>query len=160
MKTPDGWSQERLAAAAAVGLPVGSSTLCSEGEVTQRLSWREIHRIGPGLFNLGNTCFLNATLQCLAYLAPFVQLLRNDDGRVDELSSFGASVSSAQSFAVANGASIDWLAIMKKHLTKVQEATAHGTKTVSPKGVASHIRWAANSPPPSTGLRNSACSER
>ena len=31
-------------------------------------------RIGHGLINLGNSCFLAATVQCLTHLAPFANL--------------------------------------------------------------------------------------
>lgn len=39
------------------------------------LNWSRIRRIGIGLLNLGNNCYLNATLQCLAYTPPLSQWL-------------------------------------------------------------------------------------
>jgi ubiquitin C-terminal hydrolase len=42
------------------------------------INWKKMKRSGPGLYNHGNTCFLNSTLQCLVHIAPFTQLLMEE----------------------------------------------------------------------------------
>ena len=44
-----------------------------------KLEWPKIRPVGAGLVNLGNTCFLNSTLQCLIYTAPLVNYLMSED---------------------------------------------------------------------------------
>ncbi|EHB05214.1 Ubiquitin carboxyl-terminal hydrolase 17 [Heterocephalus glaber] len=39
------------------------------------LSWKRPHGVGAGLWNLGNTCYVNATLQCLTYTPPLANYM-------------------------------------------------------------------------------------
>ncbi|XP_058531701.1 ubiquitin carboxyl-terminal hydrolase 36 [Ochotona princeps] len=48
---------------------------------TERLSlrWERVFRVGAGLHNLGNTCFLNSTVQCLTYTPPLANYLLSQE---------------------------------------------------------------------------------
>ncbi|KAE8882825.1 hypothetical protein PF005_g13250 [Phytophthora fragariae] len=49
--------------------------LTSVEAVERVLTWQHSKKIGPGFANLGNTCYLNSVLQCLAYTPSFAQFL-------------------------------------------------------------------------------------
>ncbi|XP_077406738.1 ubiquitin carboxyl-terminal hydrolase 42 isoform X3 [Vanacampus margaritifer] len=55
------------------GIDMPQKVLFSPERLT--LKWNQVHRIGAGLQNMGNTCFLNSALQCLTYTPPFANYM-------------------------------------------------------------------------------------
>jgi ubiquitin carboxyl-terminal hydrolase 36/42 len=56
--------------------------------IEEMISWNKVRRIGPGFFNLGNSCFLNSTLQCLLYIPPLTQVLLDENLKVIKTDSY------------------------------------------------------------------------
>ena len=69
------------------GIPGPQKILFQGNRLT--LKWERVYRVGAGLHNLGNTCFLNSTVQCLTYTPPLANyLLSKEHSRTCEYSRF------------------------------------------------------------------------
>lgn len=68
------------------GIPAPQKMLFPGNKLT--LKWERVYRVGAGLHNLGNTCFLNSTVQCLTYTPPLANyLLSKEHSRACEYQS-------------------------------------------------------------------------
>uniref|UniRef100_A0A7N6FGS3 Ubiquitin carboxyl-terminal hydrolase n=1 Tax=Anabas testudineus TaxID=64144 RepID=A0A7N6FGS3_ANATE len=108
------------------GIPAPQKMLFPGNKLT--LKWERVYRVGAGLHNLGNTCFLNSTVQCLTYTPPLANyLLSKEHSRACHQSGFCM------------------ICIMQNHIIQAFANTGNAIKPVSfirdLKRIARHFRF-------------------
>uniref|UniRef100_A0A665VMB0 ubiquitinyl hydrolase 1 n=1 Tax=Echeneis naucrates TaxID=173247 RepID=A0A665VMB0_ECHNA len=108
------------------GIPAPQKMLFPGNRLT--LKWERTYRVGAGLHNLGNTCFLNSTVQCLTYTPPLANyLLSKEHSRACHQSGFCM------------------ICVMQNHIIQAFANTGNAIKPVSfirdLKKIARHFRF-------------------
>ncbi|XP_076852082.1 ubiquitin carboxyl-terminal hydrolase 42-like [Brachyhypopomus gauderio] len=114
--------KETVVLASGDGIPLPQMVLFPAEHLC--LNWNQVHRIGAGLQNLGNTCFLNSALQCLSYTAPLANYM---------LSREHSTTCHEPGFCM--------MCIMENHITQV---FANSGKVIKPISVLNELKCIAS----------------
>uniref|UniRef100_A0A8C1NLB3 ubiquitinyl hydrolase 1 n=1 Tax=Cyprinus carpio TaxID=7962 RepID=A0A8C1NLB3_CYPCA len=117
---------ESLSVGHSDGIPAPQKMLFAGNKLSMK--WERVYRVGAGLHNLGNTCFLNSTVQCLTYTPPLANyLLSKEHSRSCHQSGFCM------------------ICVMQNHIIQAFANTGNSIKPVSfirdLKKIARHFRF-------------------
>uniref|UniRef100_A0A673M6U2 Ubiquitin carboxyl-terminal hydrolase n=1 Tax=Sinocyclocheilus rhinocerous TaxID=307959 RepID=A0A673M6U2_9TELE len=118
--------QKSLSVGQSDGIPAPQKMLFLGNKLSMK--WERVYRVGAGLHNLGNTCFLNSTVQCLTYTPPLANyLLSKEHSRSCHQSGFCM------------------ICVMQNHIIQAFANTGNAIKPVSfirdLKKIARHFRF-------------------
>lgn len=96
--------------------------LCNPHSIYPYITWKSIPRNAPGLFNQGNTCYLNSTLQCLLHIPILSQFLLINNNN---------SCNNTRQSSILN---------MYEKFVKEIWINNTNSKSISPRGIVQNIR--------------------